>query len=162
MSKTEITLAPPAAEDGLLVHRLIAQCPPLDTNSLYCNLLQCHHFAATSVAAKRDQKLEGFISGYRQPEQPDTLFVWQVAVAESARGEGLGSRMLDALVERPGTPQIRFLETTITADNQASWALFERFARQRAANLQQTPLFERERHFGGDHATEVLVRIGPF
>lgn len=161
MSFSDFELSVPTLEEGRAVHALIAECPPLDTNSLYCNLLQTHHFAATSIAAKRQNKLEGFVSGYRIPGQPDTLFVWQVAVAESARGEGLGSRMLDALVDRPGTA-FSFLETTITADNRASWALFERFAQARGANLTRSPLFEREAHFGGNHSTEILVRIGPF
>ena len=44
-------------EDGLAVNRLIASCPPLDTNSTYCNFLQCLHFAETSVLAEKDGKV---------------------------------------------------------------------------------------------------------
>src|SRR3546814_14681168 len=38
----------PVAEDAQAIHDLIAACPPLDTNSLYCNLLQCTQFAERS------------------------------------------------------------------------------------------------------------------
>jgi L-2,4-diaminobutyric acid acetyltransferase len=60
----EITFRSPDVQDGLAVHRLISQCPPLDTNSSYCNFLQASHFSATSVAAEIDGQLCGFISGY--------------------------------------------------------------------------------------------------
>ena len=31
----------PAMFDGPAVHNLIARCPPLDANSVYCNVVQC-------------------------------------------------------------------------------------------------------------------------
>ncbi len=144
----------------MAVHRLIAQCPPLDPNSSYCNFLQCGHFAATSVAAERDGELVGFISGYRRPDAPQTLFIWQVAVSEAARGCGLASRMLHHIVDRHG--DLTHMETTITPDNKASWALFERFADRREAPVEAAVWLDRERHFEGQHDSEELVRIGPF
>lgn len=158
----EITLCVPGKEHGRPVHGLIGQCPPLDINSMYCNLLQCSHFAETSVAALKDGELVGFISGYIVPGREDTLFIWQVAVGEKARGHGLAGRMLNAIVDRDACRAVRFMETTITADNAASWALFRRFAEKRGANLADEVMFDQEAHFGGDHASELLVRIGPF
>lgn len=158
-----IQLRKPRPDDGIAVHDLIARCPPLDPNSRYCNLLQCSHFADTSIiAASGDGGVLGFISGYRVPARPDTLFVWQVAVAAAARGLGLGSRLLQGLLGRPELAGIRFLETTIGPDNRASWALFERLAQTLSAEIQTTTLFESQRHFDGCHADEILLRIGPF
>ena len=72
---------------------LIAANPALDGNSLYANLLQCSHFAETCALAEQNGTLVGWMSGYRPPEQPDTLFVWQICVSEAARGQGLGKRL---------------------------------------------------------------------
>jgi len=130
-----INLRAPAAEDGAAVYELIAQCPPLDTNSMYCNLLQCSHFAETGVAAEKDGDLVGFISGYIPPQQPETVFVWQVAVHEKGRGQGLAKRMLKEIVGRDACKNVTHMETTITADNEASWALFRSFARDMGAEL---------------------------
>lgn len=152
----------PESTDGAPLHRLVAACPPLDPNSLYCNLLQCTHFRGTSVAAERDGELVGFISGYIPPEQPDTLFVWQVAVHAAARGEGLGKRMLKELLARPQCRAVRYLDTTVTPGNAASWAMFESLARDLGAPTAREVLFERGRHFGGAHDSEELLRIGPF
>ncbi|WP_207061414.1 diaminobutyrate acetyltransferase [Motiliproteus sp. SC1-56] len=162
MSSQTIELCRPEATQGFSVHKLVANCPPLDTNSMYCNLLQCSHFAGTSVVAMLDGELVGSISGYLIPERPDTLFIWQVAVGDKARGEGLATRMLAHLLERPACRQVAYMETTITEANQASWALFTRFAERRGAPTQKTIQFDRDRHFGGEHDSEMLLRIGPF
>jgi len=166
IQKSAILLRSPIADDAPRLHRLIAECPPLDPNSLYCNLLHCTHFSDTSVAAIRldpqgQEHLVGFISAYVIPGQPDTLFVWQVAVAQEARGEKLASRMLDALLERPACRDVRYVNTTITPGNQASWALFESWARHHGAATSSEVFFERERHFDGLHDEEHLMRIGP-
>lgn len=157
-----LTLRSPTDGDGMALHTLVAECPPLDTNSAYCNLIQCTHFAQTSVLAETAGAVVGFISGHRIPARSDTLFVWQVAVSAKGRGQGLAGRMLAAIIDRPGNEDIRYLETTVTADNEASWALFESFARKRGADLERSVFFERDRHFGGTHDTEMLARIGPF
>lgn len=161
-TQATITLRKPQADDGYRLHQLVAACPPLDPNSVYCNLLQCSHFADTGVAAEKDGELVGFISGYIPPQEPDVLFIWQVAVHENGRGQGLGKRMLKAILAREACRDVRFLHTTITGDNEASWGLFGSLARDLGADMNRAPHFERERHFGGQHDTEYLLRIGPF
>lgn len=159
-----ITLRPPTAEDGAAVHALIAACPPLEANSVYCNILQCSHFADTGMGAYRDDGTPvGFVSGYRLPADPDTLFVWQVAVAPSARGGGLAGRMLEALLrDADGRFRVRYLETTITPDNPPSWALFRGLAKRLGAGFDDAVWLRAERHFAGHaHADEHRVRIGP-
>ncbi|MDX1456997.1 MAG: diaminobutyrate acetyltransferase [Marinobacter sp.] len=159
---TAITLRKAVKGDGFRLHQLVAECPPLDPNSMYCNLLQCTHFAETCVAAELDGDLVGFISGYIPPQQPDTLFVWQVAVHEKGRGQGLAKRMIKDIVARDVCRGVTHLETTITEDNEASWALFRSFARDMGAELKYHEHFEKDAHFGGQHDSEFLLRIGPF
>ncbi len=157
-----IELRVPVLEDGMSVFRLIERCPPLDQNSSYCNILQCGHFAQTSVAAEMEGELVGFISGYQVPERPGTLFVWQVAVDERARGQGLASRMLMHILHRPECADICYIETTITDDNTASWALFKRLANKLSAQLKSSHWLDKTIHFDDQHDSESLVCIGPF
>ncbi|WP_353399825.1 diaminobutyrate acetyltransferase [Hydrogenophaga sp. 5NK40-0174] len=157
-----IQLTSPSLVDGMAVHQLVANCPPLDPNSSYCNFLQCGHFSQTSVAARRGDQLLGFISGYLVPERQDTLFIWQVAVSPEARGLGLASRMLDSILARPACRAVRFLETTITDDNQASWSLFRALGKRLSSPLSSSVWLDASAHFNGQHDSEHLVRIGPF
>lgn len=157
----------PSKDDGWTVSTLISDCPPLDTNSVYTNLLQCHHFSNTSVAARltdernKPGELVGFISGYRVPDKPDTLFIWQVAVAEKVRGHGVAAKMIDHILDREACECVRYIETTITEANKASWALFGRVAKNYNAPLSSEALFTQDKHFSGQHDTETLVTIGP-
>ncbi len=161
-SRTDVTLRAPRDDDGARVWDLVAACPPLDQNSLYMNLIQCTHFADTCIIAERGEAVVGWVSGHRPPNDPSAVFVWQVAVGEDGRGQGLAKRMLRALLARPAVADARRLLTTITPGNTASWALFRSLARDLDAPIEQAPWFDRERHFAGRHETEHLVVIGPF
>lgn len=156
--------------DGGALHALVAACPPLDANSLYCNLLQCSHFGSTSIGAFNPSNcLVGSITGYRIPEHPETLFVWQVAVHPAMRGRRLGGDMLRRLVQslsscsatHPGTPPVRYVETSITLGNEASLRLFSGFAKACATPISRSVLFDKTEHFASAHDTEYLFRIGP-
>ena len=143
--------------------RLVEQCPPLDPNSMYCNLLQCTHFSGTSAAAVMGDELVSFTSGYLLPGRNDTLFLWQVAVGEKARGKGLATRMVMDILGRPHCRDVRYIETTITESNEASWALFRKIAGLLdSAELNTSVMFDRNTHFADRHDSEILVRIGPF
>lgn len=158
----QILLRHPQSTDGYHVNRLIDRCKPLDTNSTYCNLLQCSHFADTCMLAEdqEDNSLLGFISAYRKPAEPNTLFVWQVAIDKRARGEGLARTLLTNLLASDACAGVTHLETTITADNAASWGLFESFASRQATDSgARHLLFDQQRHFNGDSSSEILFRI---
>ena len=156
-----LTLRMPRAEDGPRVSKLIALSPPLDVNSGYCNLLQCTDFRDTCILAERGSALLGWISAYRPPSSPEQIFIWQVAVDPAARGQNLARNMLDALIARPAVATATALTTTITEDNEASWALFRAFARRHGATLTRSPRFDRQTHFAGAHDTEWEARISP-
>lgn len=160
MSRTPApNLRKPIASDGAAIWALIQTCKPLDENSMYCNLIQCDHFRDTCVLAKLNDQVVGWISAYLLPDDPQTLFVWQVAVAPSARGLGLGSRMLRHLLNRDACQDVTQVQTTITSDNDASWSLFRRFSDRQEAKLSAQPHFTRDTHFQGQHATEHMVTI---
>lgn len=161
-AESDLWFRTPTKSDAAGIHKLISDCPPLDLNSLYTYLLLSEHFCGTSVVAGSVNELLGFISGYRQPEAADTLFVWQVAVHEDARGHGLGQRMLRHLLERPALEGVRYIETTVGPDNQASRRMFASLARRLNASVHESPLFDRSLFGDHGHDDEPLLRIGPF
>lgn len=157
-----LKLRQPDAKDGHMIEALITACPPLDQNSLYSTLLLCTDFADTCVIAEDDDgQVLGWVSGYIPPNDPETFFVWQVAVHENARGQSLGRKMIDHLLQRPVARRTVRLRTTITPDNDASWALFRSVAKHLGAELQHKPWFLEQAHFAGAHDTENMLTIYP-
>ena len=152
----------PTDADAAAVSRLIDDCPPLDRNSRYCNLLQCTDFADTCIVAERGENIVGWVSGYRLPRDPGTLFVWQVAVHPDARGEALGKRMLVALLDRLAPSGVNSMRTTVTRDNQASRAMFRAVADGLGAQMRERLYFDTETHFDSNQDSEYLIEIGCF
>jgi len=153
------SLRKPVAEDGAAIWELIQACKPLDENSMYCNLVQCDHFSDTCIVGEMDGEIVGWVSGYVRPDDPETLFVWQVAVSEKARGTGLGTLMLNELLSREACEGVTRLQTTITRDNAASWALFRKFSDAADGELSSEPYFSKSEHFNDMHDTEHMVTI---
>src|SRR5690625_3422131 len=151
----------PVIEDGKAVKDLIASCTTLDDNSLYCNFLQCTHFADTCMLVEQGEKTLGWISAYRPPREPDTLFVWQVAVSCEARGRGIAGRLVERLLASPSCRGVTRLRAPITPDNFASWRLFGAIAESLGAALRRRLSLDAEEGFGGENDDEFMVTMGP-
>ncbi|MBE0509107.1 MAG: diaminobutyrate acetyltransferase [Chromatiales bacterium] len=161
-NQTQVQLRLPELADGKPVHELIGRCPPLDLNSSYNYFLLCSHFRQTCVIAEHHGQIVGFLSAYLLPEQPKTLFVWQIAVDASMRGSGLAGKLLAELLERPACRQIQYLETTIAPGNIPSRRVFERLADSQGVAIHESD-FLQPHHFGNEgHDEERLIRLGPF
>lgn len=161
-SAKKLMIRQPSSLDGMALNKLVKQCPPLDPNSAYCNLLQCHHFSDTAATAFDGDRLVGFVSGYLLPSSPSTFFVWQIAVHSSARGCGLAGRMLRDILSRAALSSVTHIQTTISPGNEASQAVFRKLADQLNTAISSDMLFSREDHFAGEHDDELLFTVGPF
>ncbi len=155
-----IDLRTPTVTDGPALWQMAKDSATLDVNSRYAYLLWCRDFATTSVIAQVSGHPAGFITGYRRPDEPAALMVWQVAVNAAHRGTGVGGRMLDHLTERLLPDGVTHLETSITSDNAASQRLFTAFARRWEAVIERSELFSADL-FPDGHLAEELFRIGP-
>ena len=128
--------------DARYLHDLIVRCPPLDVNSLYAYALMTLHHSATCFVAVMDEQICGAVTGYIPPTQPDTYFLWQVAVSPEQQGTGLGSALLNHVYQHCMLPlQLNYLETTISPSNSASQHVFTRFAKRHLVAITNTPLF---------------------
>jgi L-2,4-diaminobutyric acid acetyltransferase len=160
-----VTVAEPESTDGPHLWRLARDSQVLDLNSSYVYLLWCRDFAATSAVARVDGTVVGFVTGFARPQAPDTVMIWQVAVAATHRGRNLAGRMLRTVVDRLAPHGVRWLQTTISPGNTASIQLFSALARDLGTAIERRGLFTPE-NFPSDeadgHEAEDLYVIGPF
>ena len=152
----------PVIDDGGSIWNLVKESGVLDLNSAYLYLLLCKDFASTCVVAERDDRLVGFVSGYRPPGRDNALFLWQIGVDASARGQGLGRRLVAQFLRNDGARGASMLETTVSPSNDASRALFRRIARDLGVDCEIQPCFRASQFPGAGHEDEELFRIGPY
>ncbi|NVK17486.1 MAG: diaminobutyrate acetyltransferase [Methylocystaceae bacterium] len=153
----------PQKRDGRFVYDLITSSPPLDVNSRYAYFLLCDHFASSSIICREasdDEKVIGFVGGYRKPTDPETLFVWQIAVDEKHRGKGLPAMMLDKMLQVHNPVTITSIEATYTPSNKASYHFFTKYAKAKQA-LANIDDYLSADDFGSStgHEEEKLIKI---
>lgn len=149
--------------------QFVADHGGLELNTAYAYLVMGDDFADTCVVAvergsepsEDGDTLAGFVLGYRPPTRPDTLFVWQVGVAPSHRGQGLARRMILDLLER-NAPEVRYLESTVTPSNTASRRLFRSIAEHRGTTCDVSAYLTEDHFPEAGHEAEEKFRIGPF
>lgn len=155
-----MNLRAPTELDGARVWRLLPRIGGLERNTCYAYVLLFSDFGDTCIVAEQDGELLGFVLAYRPPTRQDELFVWQIGVAPEARGSGLATRMLDALLERPACAGVAYLTATVSPDNEASRRTFASVARRRGVPFEIRPRFG-SALFAEPHLDEEQVRIGP-
>ncbi|MCA9848033.1 MAG: diaminobutyrate acetyltransferase [Dehalococcoidia bacterium] len=146
--------------DGGAMWRLARESGVLEENAEYTYHMFSHFFGETSTVADLNGRAVGFVAGFRPPYRQDSLFVWQIAVDEQARGRGLAAAMLHGLIQRL-SPRIHYLEATVTPSNEASMRTFRKIARDLDTNVTEEVLFPGNRFHGPSHEDEVMFRIGP-
>lgn len=138
---SEVKFRKPVVDDGIRLWEIARDTEVLDANSSYAYVLWCHDFAQTSIVAESAGNPVGFVTGYRRPDQPDVLMVWQVAVDADQRGAGIAARMLTDLFERVRAAGVTSLHTTISPDNIGSQRLFAAAAAKLGLHIRSEPLF---------------------
>ncbi|MFE4306465.1 diaminobutyrate acetyltransferase [Streptomyces sp. NPDC056891] len=163
LTTTTPRTTPPTLADGAELWRIARGSGELDLNSPYSYLLWCRDFAGTTTVARdASGRPIGFVTGYLRPDEPETLFVWQIAVEGSHRGSGVAGTLLDALSAQVAAEHgINRIEATVTPGNLASDRLFRSFARRHGAEVTQEVLFPAAAFPAAGHESEVLYRIGP-
>jgi L-2,4-diaminobutyric acid acetyltransferase len=154
-----ITIRPTVLSDGQAITKLVKASGTLDVNSDYLYFLLADHFSKTCAIAVGDQgQALGFVTAYRLPEQLSTLFIWQIAVVEHARGHGLAKQLLRHFTKQAWFSTINQVVCTISPNNTASNELFKSFASEVGGRVRIKP-FLTSTHLGISHEDEPYVMI---
>lgn len=149
----------PTVGDAADIWELVRESGVLDVNSCYAYLLICRDFSATSLVATQENRLLGFVTGYRPPSRPNVLFVWQIGVSPAARKRGVAKSLLRELLGSESCHGVDCIEATIAPSNHASRRLFQSLAEELQGDLLVGPGFAEADFGSGQHEPEETVRI---
>jgi len=162
ISKKNIALREPLVSDAVRIQALIQEVGQLDQNSTYLYLLLCTHFSQTCVLVESDSELAGFATGYIPPDQKETLFIWQIAVASTWQKKGYARQMILSILKRSICKNVSFIQATVGPENLSSRSLFASLAKKASVPFEITSHFQPQ-HFGDQvHEPEDLITVGPF
>ena len=116
-----------------------------------------HWFSDYCLVAEEKEELAGFLTALPVPDS--ILFVWQIGVSQSFRGQGVGRQLLEAAAikaREKGTGRICF---SIEAGNEASIGLFRRFAESLGHRMEEMRGLKLSEGTGGMFKDETLYGI---
>lgn len=152
----------PTADDGKEMYRIVRESKVLDVNSEYSYLMWGEYFQESSILAIDGDEVIGFITGFIPPNQVDTIFVWQVAVDERYKGNGLATELIERLFKRVRREaDIQYVEATVTPSNIPSRRLFEGIAHKHKTKCIVSECFTESQFTEKGHEAEFKFRIGP-
>jgi len=152
----------PEVDDGTAIWELVRDTGVLDINSAYSYIMLGEYFSETCLIAEHKGRMVGFVSGFIPKQKPDTLFIWQIAIAGTERGRGLARTLLLKILDQPSCADLHYIECTVTPSNQPSTRLFRSVAKELGTECRIEDGFEGELFPEDGHEGERLFRIGPF
>ncbi|WLR52782.1 diaminobutyrate acetyltransferase [Bacillus tianshenii] len=159
--QTDFTFEKPSVDDGAKMWQLVVDSGVLDENSPYSYLMMCKFYQDTCIVAKKDDEIAGFVTAFKPPEKDDAVFVWQIGVSQKFRGNGLGTKILKALLNSEACKDVSYLEATVSPSNIPSESLFRGMADKFETDCEVTGCFKEDDFPGDEHESERLFRIGP-
>ena len=149
----------PQASDAAEISLLLKESGAPTHSELHRSLLQSDQFRETCGVVEIAGDIVGWISAYLPPFDPESLYVWQIAVSKKARGLGVAHRMLLDLMNRDICDGVRRLQISIRFDDPDGWEFIQRYADIRGASMAVQANYLRDVSASGLQPTEHLVTV---
>ncbi len=113
-------------EDFLRVHQFTAGCPPMENYPEHVYKIILRYFADCCFVAEENGLIIGFVMGIRPESFPGTYFLWEMGVAPSFQGQGIGGKIVREVENELKKLGFQRIELTIDPVNIPSQKLFNK------------------------------------
>lgn len=113
-------------EDFLRVHQFTAGCPPMENYPEHVYKIILRYFGDYCFIAEENGQIMGFAMGIVPQSFPGTFFLWEVGVAPSYQGQGIGGKLVREVENELGKLGFKRIEVTIDPVNLPSQKLFKK------------------------------------
>jgi L-2,4-diaminobutyric acid acetyltransferase len=117
-------------EDFLSVNQFTAGCPPLENYPEHVYKIILRYFGDYCFIAEENSQIIGFAMGIIPQTFPGTYFLWDIGVAQSYQGQGIGGKLVREVENEMRKLKFKRIEVTIDPVNLPSRKLFEKMGYQ--------------------------------
>lgn len=117
-------------EDFLKVHQFTAGCPPMENYPEHVYKIILRYFGDCCFVAEENGQIIGFAMGIVPQSFPGTFFLWEIGVAPSYQGQGIGRKLVREVETELRKLEFKRIEVTIDPVNLPSQKLFEKMGYQ--------------------------------
>jgi L-2,4-diaminobutyric acid acetyltransferase len=122
-------------EDFISVHRFTAGCPPMENYPEHVYKIILRYFGDYCFIAEENRQIIGFAMGIVTQSFPGTFFLWEIGVASSYRGLGIGGNLVREVENELRKLEFKRIEVTIDPFNLPSQKLFEKIGYQNISEI---------------------------
>jgi L-2,4-diaminobutyric acid acetyltransferase len=105
-------------------------CKPLGVHTGYTYWVMFHHFNESCFVIQDGGNIIGYVSGMKSQSHSDVFFLWQIGVAEEARGKGYSYLLLEKIFEAAKRMNCKKMQFSLEDLDGASFKSFSGFARK--------------------------------
>lgn len=112
--------------DYSVLRTLAKENKPLDLHTPYTYWVCCNYYSQYCFVLERNHRPIGYIMAI---SNKDCVFVWQIAISESFRGQHLSGILIDAVAKKAIADGYSELQVTISPKNLASYYSFYNYSK---------------------------------
>lgn len=111
-----------------MVRKFVSLCKPLDLHSPFTYWILAKYFRDYCFILLEEDKIIGFISSIKSASDYNNLYLWQIGIAESKRGQGYAAMLIDKVVEQARKSDCKKIQFSIAPENEPSHNAFNSYA----------------------------------
>jgi L-2,4-diaminobutyric acid acetyltransferase len=111
--------------DFINVYDFVSTCKPLENYPEHFYKIMLRYFSNSCFIAEFNDKIVGFIMGFRSQVDKTKFFIWQIGVFSYHRGKEIGKKLLDIIEKTAKELGCKIVELTVDPENIPSKIFFE-------------------------------------
>lgn len=124
--KPQINIRKAREHEFLKVYDFVSHCKPLENYAEHFYKIMFRYFGNSCLVAEFNDKIVGFVMGFRSQVDNEKFFLWQIGVFSYHRGQEIGKMLLDEFEKAGKNLGCKRVEVTVDPNNPASQKLFEK------------------------------------
>ena len=108
------------------ISSLVAECEGLVAHDNHFYKIILNYFGNSSFIAIDDNRVLGWVFGFKSQFDPNIFFLWQLGVHPKVRRRGVGLQLIERLIEVARGLGSTKMRSTVIRENVASRDLFEK------------------------------------